>query len=558
MDYKKDWSALSDDDLFKLWQDEFRRNLKYRHNFENDLSGIRRSTTKKFLKQLGIDDDLDQLSVIHVTGTKGKGSTCFFTEKILQTCGFKTGMICSPPLTETRERIRLNGKVVPRRMFATYGLEVLQMLEKVEENFNELEEDKRRPNLFQYMMILGLYIFLKEKVDVVIFEVFVGGETDYSNVFRVPTVVGLTTLGIDHTEYLGNTLESIAWHKSGIAKKDRPFLTLSQPKGPLKVIALRTMEIEVSFSTWYSQLQRISRQTRTISHRLHTYTHTATPYVCPPLSAYETDGKAFELGLHGDFQRDNAALAVQLARRWIEEKHPGRYDFKDLPARSSADEGIPVVKPFVLPDPFEQGLKNCSLPGRHQVVRWNHVTFYCDTASNEMSVASCKEWFHLAAEEERERLGVPVTRVLMFSMRAKDKTQGVLTKLADYDFDATIFCPSWMIAGTLPEAHPAFYAANTKFTFEGEMKNTEKLKTYYEEALDKLGKKKRPIVKTASSIPAALRWAVGTVEDLRDLPPLQDCESDDEGRLDVAGHVQVMVTGNFYIVGQIVHHGSRF
>ncbi|XP_071485933.1 folylpolyglutamate synthase, mitochondrial-like [Diadema antillarum] len=464
MDYNKDWSGLNDVDLFK--------------------------------------GDLDQLSVIHVTGTKGKGSTCFFTEKILQTCGFKTGMICSPPLTETRERIRLNGKVVPRRMFATYGLEVLQMLEKVEEDFNELEEDRRRPNLFQYMMILGLYIFLKEKVDVVIFEVFIGGENDYSNVFRAPAVVGLTTLGIDHTEYLGTTLESIAWHKSGIAKKDRPLLTLNQPKGPLKVIALRTMEIE------------------------------AIPYICPPLSAYETDGRAIELGLHGDFQHNNAALAVQMAKRWIEEKHSGRYDFN--------------------------GLKDCSLPGRHQVVRWNHVTFYCDTASNEMSVTSCKEWFHLAAEEERERLGVPVTRVLMFSMKAKDKTQGVLTKLADYDFDATIFCPSWMIAGTLPEAHPAFYHAKTKFTFEGEMKNTEKLKTYYEEALDKLGKTKRPKVKATSSIPSALRWAVGTVDDLRDLPPLQACESDDEGRLDVASHVQVMVTGNFYIVGEIVNHGSRF
>ncbi|XP_071485934.1 folylpolyglutamate synthase, mitochondrial-like [Diadema antillarum] len=529
MDEAKDWNALSEDDLFKLWQDKFRRNLRYRVNIDNIPSGrdLRASTSRKFLKQIGMDKDLDQLSVIHVTGTKGKGSTCYFTEKILQTCGFKTGMICSPPMTETRERIRLGGKVVPRRMFATYGLELLEMFEKVEENFNAVEIDQGGPNVFNYLMILGLYICLKEKVDVVIFEVFIGGETDYSNVFRIPTVVGLTTLGMDHPEHLGNTLESIAWHKSGIAKKGRPYFTLSQPKGPLKVIAERTKEIG------------------------------AIPYVCPPLSAYETDGKAFELGLRGDFQPNNATLAVQMAKRWIEEKHPGRFDFTDLPGISTEEEGIPVAKPFVLPDAFRQGLKDCSLPGRHEVVRWNHVTFYCDTASNDMSVASCKEWFLSEAEKERKRLGVPVTRVLMFSMRAKEKTAGVLAKLADFDFDAAIFCPSWMIAGTLPEAHPNFYTDEEQFNYEGEIKNSEKLKTYFEEALDKLGKKKRPLVKAASSIPAALRWAVGTVDDLRDMPPLQACESIDEGRLDVASHVQVMVTGNFYIVGQIVHHGSR-
>ncbi|XP_072175856.1 folylpolyglutamate synthase, mitochondrial-like [Diadema setosum] len=531
MSQDKDWSALNDDDLFKLWQEEFRRNLKYRIDFEGDPSArpMRAIATKKLLKLIGMNDDLDQLSVIHVTGTKGKGSTCFFTEKILQTCGFKTGMICSPPLTETRERIRLNGKVVPRRMFATYGLELFPMFEKVEENFKEWEMEKYRPNLYQYILTLGLSIFLKEKVDVVILEVFIGGETDYTNVFRTPTVVGLTTLGIDHTEYLGTTLESIAWHKASIAKKDRPCFTLSQPKGPLQVIAERTKEIG------------------------------ATPlYICPPLSAYETDGKAFELGIHGNFQRDNAALAVQLAKRWIEEKRPGRYDFNDLPVRSSADEGIPVVKPFVLPDPFIQGLKDCSLPGRQQVVRWKHVTFYCDTASNEMSLTASKEWFKAAAEEERERLSVPVTRVLMFSMKAKVKTPGVMRKIADFDFDAAIFCPSWMMAGTLPEAHPSSYTDEERYTLEGEMKNTAELKTHFEEALDKLGKKKRPIVKTASSVPAALRWTVGTVDDLRDLPPLQDCESEDDGRLDVASHVQVMVTGNFYIVGQIVKIGSRF
>ncbi|XP_071486228.1 folylpolyglutamate synthase, mitochondrial-like [Diadema antillarum] len=501
MDQDKNWSALSDDDLFKLWQDEFRRNLQYRIDFEHDPLGMRAKTTKKFLKLIGMDDDLDQLSVIHVTGTKGKGSTCFFTEKILQTCGFKTGLISSPPMNETRERIRLDGKVVPRRMFATYGLELFPMFEKVEENFKEWEMDKCRPNIFQYMMTLGLYIFLKEKVDVVIIEVFIGGETDYTNVFRTPTVVGLTSLGMDHPEYLGNTVESIAWHKSGIAKNDRPFFTLSQPKGPLQVIAERTKEIG------------------------------ATPYVCPPLSAYETDGKAFELGIPGDFQRDNAALAVQMAKRWVEEKHPGRYDFN--------------------------GLKDCSLPGRHQVVRWNHVTFYCDTASNEMSMAACKEWFKVAAEEERKRLGVPVTRVLMFSMRAKEKTPGVMAKLADYDFDAAVFSSSWMIAGTLPEAHPSFYTDEEQYTFEGETKNSEKLKTCFEEALDKLGKTKRPILKAASSVPAALRWAVGAVDNLLYLPPLQACESEDEARLDVASHVQVMVTGNFYIVGQIVNLGSR-
>ncbi|KAJ8981974.1 hypothetical protein NQ317_002148 [Molorchus minor] len=132
----------------------------------------------KFLQRCDISmDKLDQLSVVHVTGTHGKGSTCAYTENILRNHGYRTGFYSSPHL--------------------------------LEENKDDM------PLYFPFLTVLAFHVFLQSKIDVAIIEVGIGGEYDCTNIIRKTEVVGFTPINFDHTGQLGASVESIAWHKGG-------------------------------------------------------------------------------------------------------------------------------------------------------------------------------------------------------------------------------------------------------------------------------------------------------------------------------------------------------
>uniref|UniRef100_A0A6G4ZWC4 Putative tetrahydrofolylpolyglutamate synthase n=1 Tax=Rhipicephalus microplus TaxID=6941 RepID=A0A6G4ZWC4_RHIMP len=184
--------------------------------------------------------DLDDLKVIHVAGTKGKGSTCAFAESILRHHGFKTGLYTSPHLVAVRERIRINGKPLSEAAFAKYFWDVYHNL--------KAKEGLDIPAYFQFLTVMAFKVFIMEKVDVLVLEVGVGGEYDCTNVIRHPTVVGITSLGLDHTRLLGSSLQEIAWQKSGIFKKGCPAFSLPQPEGAFQVLQERAQERECSLS----------------------------------------------------------------------------------------------------------------------------------------------------------------------------------------------------------------------------------------------------------------------------------------------------------------------
>lgn len=193
--------------------------------------------TVGFFIQSGITlDDLDNLGVIHVAGTKGKGSTCAMSESILRQRGLKTGLFTSPHMVSFRERIRINGDPIDKNKFAHYFWNVYHQIVTSNAFYD-------RPMYFQFLTVLAYKIFLHENVDVAIIEgnvkvdvsfpfysclemtfpkiVGVGGRYDATNVVRNPIVCGVTTLDIDHTNSLGNTIEEIAWQKAGIMKPGR-------------------------------------------------------------------------------------------------------------------------------------------------------------------------------------------------------------------------------------------------------------------------------------------------------------------------------------------------
>ena len=155
--------------------------------------------------------------VIHVAGTNGKGSTCLFLASILQKAGYRVGVFTSPHLVKVNERIRVNDRIISDDEF----------IEAFEETMKSVSIAKKEginhPSFFELMFLMAAVYFKNQKVDYVIFETGMGGRLDATNVVK-PVLCIITSIGLDHTQFLGNTLEKIASEKAGIIKKNVPVI----------------------------------------------------------------------------------------------------------------------------------------------------------------------------------------------------------------------------------------------------------------------------------------------------------------------------------------------
>ncbi len=148
---------------------------------------------------------------IHIGGTNGKGSTSHLLAAILQQAGYKVGLYTSPHLVDFRERIRVNGEMVDKSY-------VVDFVEKYREAFEPIH-----PSFFELTMEMGFLYFAEQKVDVAVIEVGLGGRLDSTNIIS-PDLSVITNIGLEHTQYLGNTLPKIAVEKAGIIKPYTPVV----------------------------------------------------------------------------------------------------------------------------------------------------------------------------------------------------------------------------------------------------------------------------------------------------------------------------------------------
>jgi dihydrofolate synthase/folylpolyglutamate synthase len=148
---------------------------------------------------------------IHVAGTNGKGSVSHMLASILQTAGYKTGLFTSPHLIDFRERIRVNGKVIPEHV-------VVEFISSFKESFQEI-----KPSFFEMTSALAFYYFEREKVDIAVIETGLGGRLDSTNIIS-PVLSVITNIGFDHVEILGDTYAKIAAEKAGIIKPQIPVV----------------------------------------------------------------------------------------------------------------------------------------------------------------------------------------------------------------------------------------------------------------------------------------------------------------------------------------------
>ena len=288
--------------------------------------------------------------MVHVAGTKGKGSTCAFVDSILaqyqltHSLPRKTGLFISPHLISVRERIRINSKPITEELFAKYFFEVWDLLgsaaeQNADKDANEAFEP--RPPYARYLTLMSWHVFLREGVDVAVYETGIGGEFDATNVVEAPAATGISTLGIDHVYVLGDTVDKIAWHKAGIMKPGSPAFTIEQVPEAAEVLKNRAEEKGVDLKVLD---------------------------IDPRLSGVR-------IRPNEKFQKKNASLAVALTEAAL----------KKL--------GISPPSGAAFPQEFVDGLENVVFRGRCEVKVEDKTTWYIDGAHTADSLKVSTKWF---------------------------------------------------------------------------------------------------------------------------------------------------------------------
>ncbi|RYE16705.1 MAG: bifunctional folylpolyglutamate synthase/dihydrofolate synthase [Sphingobacteriales bacterium] len=171
-----------------------------------------------------------QFKSVHIAGTNGKGSSSHMLAAILQTAGYKTGLFTSPHLKDFRERIRLNGQMIPEQS-------VIDFVAMHREAFKIIQ-----PSFFEMNVALAFDVFAKQKVDIAVIEVGLGGRLDSTNIIS-PLLSLITNIGWDHTDLLGNTLPLIAGEKAGIIKPNTPVIISEKQDEVAEVFTQKAKEL---------------------------------------------------------------------------------------------------------------------------------------------------------------------------------------------------------------------------------------------------------------------------------------------------------------------------
>jgi dihydrofolate synthase/folylpolyglutamate synthase len=174
-------------------------------------SAYKKDLTNTILLSKHLNHPERDLKCIHVAGTNGKGSTSHLLASVLQEAGYKVGLYTSPHLKDYRERIKINGKEISEEFVCKF----------ISKNKSFFEENQL--SFFEMTVGLAFEYFKKEKTDINIIEVGMGGRLDSTNIIN-PLISVITNIGLDHTQFLGNTLEAIAFEKAGIIKNNIPVV----------------------------------------------------------------------------------------------------------------------------------------------------------------------------------------------------------------------------------------------------------------------------------------------------------------------------------------------
>ena len=249
----------------------------------------------RLLEETSVTQDQEGRKIVHVAGTNGKGSVCAFTERILRDAGLKTGLFTSPHLVAYSERIQINGEMISEERIA-WGLTDIR---------DRVKDWDPHPTFFEISFVLALRYFCDEGCEVILLETGMGGRLDATNAVNADVSV-ITSIGLDHQQWLGQTIREIAVEKAGIIKPNTPVIVADLHPDARDMVGRRALTLGV-----------------------------------PCIEAHPLP-EEWPLGLKGPHQRENAALAVEAACR--------------VEGDRLSQEGI------------QQSLAEASWPGRFEVI----------------------------------------------------------------------------------------------------------------------------------------------------------------------------------------------
>lgn len=269
-------------------------------NYEEAMNFIQ--NTNKFGSVLGLDNirellerlgnPQDQLRVVHIAGTNGKGSTLAFLAGIFRESGYRAGRYVSPASFSYEERFRINEENISKKDLCFY-------MEKIKNVAEEMVKDGlSHPTMFEIETALSFLYFLDKKVDVVLLETGMGGRLDATNVVKKPIATVIASIGMDHMQFLGDTLEKIASEKAGIIKEGCPVISYDNTKEVNEVIKNKAKQMHAKVTFVNSAGIRVLQESlngESFSYR-------------------SSDGRWYEkieIPLLGGHQINNAALALE-------------------------------------------------------------------------------------------------------------------------------------------------------------------------------------------------------------------------------------------------------
>ncbi|KAI5304172.1 Folylpolyglutamate synthetase [Ascosphaera pollenicola] len=458
--------------------------------------------------------DFDRLNIIHIAGTKGKGSTCAFISSILQqyissdpskpSKFSKVGLFTSPHLRFVRERIKINDEPISEAKFAKYFFEVWDRLEASTAALGlDPKAPGSKPVYFRYLTLMALHTYLAEGVDATILECGIGGQYDSTNIIEKPKVTGIARLGIDHVGLLGDTIDKIAWQKAGIMKKGAEAYTVPQLNDAVPVLESRAAEREVQLK----------------------YAH-SNPDLQPG-----SEG-CVRLGLAGAFQFSNANLAVAVSASFLRSMGIDG----DIPKDTNTEH---------LPSKFRQGLENVQLGGRCETRVEGNVAWHIDGGHTLDSIEASAGWFashpHSKAQKASSGSSRQSPRVLIFNQQTRDAVslanalfRTLQKSNPDLHFTHALFCTNvtFKQAGYRPD----LVSINANASDIDHLSVQKNLATSWKK-LDQMSE---------VQVMGTIEEAVDFVRELA--AENKGAEKDEDGEIDVS----VLVTGSLHLVGGVL------
>ena len=382
---KKNFRTYNDALKYLMSRTDYETQRRYRYNVTTfDLSRM-----KKLLKNLG--DPHKNIRSVHISGTKGKGSTSTMLSRMLEANGYKVGLYTSPHVTSLHERIEINSEAITKD-------ELRHLINRIYVPVERMAMEDDSPTFFELMTAIAFMHFLDKGVDLAVLETGMGGRLDSTNVVK-PDLVGITSISYDHQLQLGSTLAEIASEKAGIIKKGVPVVTVPQHSDAMDVIRVKAAENksplcvtgeDVDFSCRFESSREFGPHTRIC--------------ITTPTSKFEH----LRVPLPGEHQATNCGLALSMLDQL---KNIG-YEIDDEKA--------------------VEGLNNVKMPGRMEIV-YNDPKILVDTAHN---AASIKALIQAIGQH------VPYdSMVVIFGCNCDKDIEGMLLQL-QYGADKVIFTRS--------------------------------------------------------------------------------------------------------------------